>query len=127
MAWKFRIPDFLDRYADEQEQESDGDDPNDDEASNDECPLLEIRKTKYPVVHQKETDLRPYKVEDVEDLSDEEIFCHHDNVWNRNVFGVLSHAVFDHSEDESNYQQIPALQCDGQNKSLSWFTKGWHS
>lgn len=103
------IPKFLDGNADEDENKRDGDHPDDDEGADDIRPSLEIGHPEDAVVHQQEAELRPDQVENVEDLSDDEELCDHDDVFYWYRICMQAHAFAHHCKDERDDEKVPAL------------------
>jgi hypothetical protein len=75
------------------------------------CHPLEIRHAaaKDPVIHEKQRDLGPAKIECVEDLSDEQPLGHHNDVCRIKEVCMDAHSTSMHGEDEANNDEVPAL------------------
>jgi hypothetical protein len=66
--------------------------------------------TKDALIEEQNANLRPSKVESVEDLSDNKPFGHHDDVRGIQQVGMNAHSAAMHGEDEANNDEVPALQ-----------------
>ena len=110
LSRQLRIPHLRDRNADEDEEEGDCDHPDHYERPNRPCHLLEVRDTKDAVVHQEEADFGPAEIEGVQDLGDDKPFSHHDDVRRIEQIGVDAHSATMHCKNETNDDQIPALE-----------------
>lgn len=104
-----RVPELLDRNADEDEEKSDADNPGHDKAPDGPGHLFEIWNSEDAVVHEEQAQLGPAKIEGVENLGNNKPFSHHDDVLWSDEVGVNTHSARVHGKDEADNNEIPAL------------------
>jgi len=107
MAGQVRVPELLDRDADEDEHEHAGHAPDNDESANAVGHLLEVGEVEDAVVHEQNGELCPHEVVDVEDLGDDEELGHQDYLVHGDLVCVDAHAGAIHGEDEADDDKVP--------------------